>query len=118
MPNDRNKYNPLPHPTQEMTQVTEYIYKRDIDMMMQVSSKAVELQAAVADQNEEIIEKLNKVIEQNEKSSSQKKEMETKIDKIVKSHEELARDVFRIQVLFISGFVGIILQIVSIFLKK
>ena len=98
--------------------VTEYIYKRDIDMMMQVNSKAVELQAAVADQNEEIIEMLKLIVKQNEQSEHQKKDMGAKLDKLVKANEELAKDLFKFQIMAISGFVAIILQVVSVFMKK
>ena len=103
---------------QDIMNVTEYIYKRDIDMMMQVNSKAVELQAAVADQNEEIIEMLKDILKQNERMSNSHKDMDKDLAKIVKANEDLAKDLFKFQILAISGFVAIILQIVSAFLKK
>lgn len=103
-------------PSEKIT--TEYIYKKDLDIIFEVNKKAVEIQTEVTDQNEEIIEKLAKIIEQNDKSNAQKKEMETKLDKLIKQGEETSKDLFKFQLMMISGFVAIVLQVVSIFLKK
>lgn len=102
----------------EILNVNEYINKKDMDLILEVNRKTIEINAAVADLNEEILDALNDIKSQNEKSAQQKKEMEAKIDKLVKQSEDTGRDLFKIQVLFLTGVISIIIQVVQIFLKK
>lgn len=98
--------------------VNEYINKKDMDLILEVNRKTIEINTTVASQNEEILDELSEIKEQNNKSTQQKKEMEAKIDKLVKQSEDTGKDLFKIQVLFLTGVVSIIIQVIQIFLKK
>ena len=41
-----------------------------------------------------------------------------KLDKIIKQNEELNKETFKMQVLFITGLLGLVVQIISLFIKK
>ena len=85
--------------------------KRDLEIILEVNRKAVEIETAVADQNEEIITLLN-----NSKTNQEK--IEEKIDKILENSEETSKDLFKIQVLFVTGLLALVAQIIQIFIKK
>ena len=85
--------------------------KRDLEIILEVNRKAVEIETAVADQNEEIISLLN----DNQKSQEQ---IEDKLDKILEKSEETSKDLFKIQVLFVTGLLALVAQIIQIFIKK
>lgn len=101
MPTDKDKLIPL----------IERVNKRDLEIILEVNRKAVEIETAVADQNEEIINLLN----DNQKSQEQ---IEEKLDKILEKSEETAKDLFKIQVLFVTGLLALVAQIIQIFIKK
>jgi hypothetical protein len=65
----------------------------------------------VADQNEEIISLLN------ESKESQKK-LDDNINKIVKQNEDASKEMFKLQVLFVTGLLSLIVQVIQIFIKK
>lgn len=94
------------------------VNKKDLELILEVNKKAIEIQTDVASQNEEIIELLNgsktiftSVIEKQTKSDE-------KIDKIIKQVDELNKDIFKIQVLFVTGLLSLVIQIIQIFVKK
>lgn len=89
----------------------DQVNKRDLEIILEVNRKAVEIETAVADQNEEIISLLN----DNQKSQEQ---IEDKLDKILEKSEETAKDLFKIQVLFVTGLLALVAQIIQIFIKK
>lgn len=89
----------------------ENLNKKDLDLILEVNKKAIEIETAVADQNEEILSLLSKIKEKQDKSDE-------KIDKIFSKSEELTKDVFKLQVLFISGLLSLVIQIIQIFVKK
>jgi hypothetical protein len=101
MPTDKDKLIPL----------IERVNKRDLEIILEVNRKAVEIETAVADQNEEIINLLN----DNQKSQEQ---IEEKLDKILEKSEETSKDLFKIQVLFVTGLLALVAQIIQIFIKK
>jgi hypothetical protein len=85
--------------------------KKDLEIILEVNRKAVEIETAVAEQNEEIIVLLN-----NNKNNQEN--MEEKIDKILEKSEETSKDLFKIQVLFVTGLLALVAQIIQIFLRK
>jgi hypothetical protein len=86
----------------------EALKKKDLDIILEVNKKAIEIETEVAEQNEEIIEALNKV-------HGNQDTLIRKTDKISESIESISRDLYRIQVLFISGFMTVILAVIGVF---
>jgi uncharacterized coiled-coil DUF342 family protein len=102
----------------EKINVDNNVNKKDLELILEVNKKAIEIQTEVASQNEEIIEILDerKIIltQINEKIILNTE----KVDKLVKQSDEMHKDLFKIQVLFITGLLSLVVQIVQIFLKK
>lgn len=90
---------------------TNQINKQDLEIILEVNRKVIEVETSVAEQNEEIINLLNS------NQSSQEK-MEEKIDKLVDLAENTSKDIFKIQVLFVTGLLALVAQIIQIFLKR
>lgn len=95
----------------ERVSLNDNLNKRDLDLILEVNRKAIEIETTVADQNEEVMSLLNKCHEKQNKT-------EEKIDKIAKQTEELNKDIFKLQVLFVSGLLSLVIQIIQIFIKK
>lgn len=89
----------------------DHFNKKDLEIILEVNRKAVEIETAVADQNEEIIGLLN----DNQLSQES---IEKKIDKLIESADETSKDLFKIQVLFVTGLLALVAQIIQIFLRK
>lgn len=89
----------------------DQINKRDLEIILEVNRKAIEIETEVAEQNEEIISLL-------QESQKREEELQKKIDKIDERVEEIEKDLFKIQVLFITGILTFIAQIVQMFMKK
>jgi uncharacterized membrane protein YjjP (DUF1212 family) len=87
------------------------INRKDLELIFEVNKKAIEVQTAVAEQNEDIIKSLN-----DNKTSQE--DAHNKLDKILKQSEDTAKDIFKLQVLFITGLLSLVVQIIQIFLKK
>ncbi len=85
--------------------------KRDLEIILEVNKKAIEIETAVTDQNEEIIGLLN----DNQKSHEK---IEEKLDKLIEQAEDTSKDLFKIQVLFVTGLLALVAQIIQIFLRK
>jgi len=90
---------------------SENVKKQDLELILEVNRKAIEIETEVADQNEEIIEALSDIKKTQEDHGE-------KIDKLVKQSEDTNKDLFRIQVLFITGLLSLVIQVFQIFLKK
>jgi hypothetical protein len=92
--------------------------KRDLEIILEVNRKAIEIETEVADQNEEIISLLNRNKEKHDKTEEHLKKIDEKLDKAVKSSEEMNKDLFKIQVLFATGLLSLVFQIIQMFMKK
>lgn len=103
MPADKDKDKIIP--------LGERFNKKDLEVILEVNRKVVEIETAVADQNEEIIGALNDCKKQQEDTAE-------KVDKILKLSEDTSKDLFKIQVLFVTGLLALVAQIIRIFLKK
>jgi len=85
--------------------------KRDLDIILEVNKKAVEIETAVADQNEEIIDLLEKTVNAQDR-------VEKKLDKLLDESTDISKDLFRIRVLFVTGLLALVARIIRIFLRK
>ena len=94
----------------KITNLQERISKKDLELILEVNKKAIEIETQVVDQNEEVINYL-------ETSEKRMEVLEEKVDKVVKQTEETNKDLFKIQVLFITGLLSLIIQIIQIFKK-
>lgn len=120
------------------------VNKRDMEIILEVNRKAIEIGSANAELNEEIISLLNdsknsfidsnkeiaenlskyndrialSLINYNEKIDSVDRKVDKKLDHIIEQNEKLSRDIFTVQVLFITGVLSLIMQVVQIFIKK
>lgn len=94
-----------------MVEKNESLKKQDLELIVEVNKKAIEVQTEVAEQNEEVISDLSDIKKWQEEQGK-------KIDKLIEQGEQTSRDIFRMQVLFITGLISLIVQIVQIFLKK
>lgn len=98
---DRDKIIPL----------AEQFNKKDLEVILEVNRKVIEIETDVADQNEEIIGALNDCKKKQE-------DTDKKVDKLLELAEDTSKDLFKIQVLFVTGLLALVAQIVQIFLKK
>lgn len=103
MPTDRDK--------DKIITLAEQIHKRDLEIILEVNRKAVAIETAVADQNEEIITLLND-------NQDNQEAIDKKLDKLLEHAEDTSKDLFKIQVLFVTGLLALVAQIIQIFLRK
>ncbi len=97
----------------------EQFSKKDLEIILEVNKKAVEIETTVADQNEEIISLLSDNKSLNERMDKKLDDLiERKITKLLEKSEETSKDLFKIRVLYIAAILTIVGQIVEIFLKK
>lgn len=97
----------------------EQFSKKDLEIILEVNKKAVEIETTVADQNEEIISLLTDNKSLNERMDKKLDDLiERKITKLLEKSEETSKDLFKIRVLYIAAILTIVGQIVEIFLKK
>jgi len=87
------------------------VNKKDLEIILEVNKKAVEIETAVADQNEEIIGLLND-------NQTNQEHIEEKLDKLLEKADDTSKDLFKIQVLFVTGLLALVAQIIQIFIKK
>lgn len=89
----------------------ENVRKKDLDLILEVNRKAIEIETEIAEQNEEIISTLSDIKKTQD-------DQDKKIDKLVEKTEDINKDLFRIQVLFVTGLLSLVIQIVQIFFKR
>lgn len=88
----------------------ESVKKQDLELILEVNKKAIEIESEVADQNEEIIASLSDI-------KKTQADQDKKIDKLVEQSDTTNKDLFKIQVLFITGLLSLVIQIIQIFAK-
>lgn len=89
----------------------ENVKKKDLELILEVNKKAIEIESEIAEQNEEIIELLSDI-------KKTQGDQDKKIDEITEEVDKTNKDLFKIQVLFITGLLSLVIQIVQIFIKK
>jgi len=106
--------------------------RRDLEVILEVNRKAVEIETEVVGQNEEIIDLLNTAEKKQEEIFKKSEDVLKKIDDNYKKTEEVykkldeadkklndvSKELFKIQVLFITGLLSLVAQIVQMFIKK
>jgi len=90
--------------------INEHLNKKDLELILEVNKKAIEIETAVVDQNEEVLDLLGKMKDKQDKGDE-------KLDKLIKQSDEINKDLFKIQVLFLTGLLSLVVQIIQIFKK-
>lgn len=91
--------------------INDNVKKQDLEFILEVNKKAIEIQTEVAEQNEEIIDTLTEI-------KKTQAEHDKKIDKLLTQSDEANKDLFRIQVLFVTGLLSLVIQIIQMFVQK
>ena len=91
--------------------VEDQLKKRDLEVFLETNKRAIELEAEVASQNEEIISLLST-------NKNKQDEVNSKLEKLIEKIDGINRDLFKIQVLFIGGLLSFLAQIVVAIIKK
>ena len=94
----------------KLININDHISKADLELILEVNKKSIELQTEVSDQNEAINNKLTSL----EKSVVDSNKLLTKIDK---DNTDIKNDIFKLQVLFSTMIVSLIIQIIQLFRK-
>lgn len=97
--------------------INEYISKRDLQMILEVNKKSIEIENAVADQNEEVIELLTKAKTAGIDNTKNIKVISETQSKIVTKIEDLSRELFVLKVLLGAGVINLIVQVVTLVTK-
>lgn len=98
--------------TDKIVNINEHILnKKDLEIILEVNRKVIEIETEVVDQNEEIINLLTE-------SKKLGEELDKKMDKLIDQSDETNKDLFKIQVLFITGLLSLVIQVIQIFIKK
>jgi hypothetical protein len=87
------------------------ISKSDLETILQVNKKAIEIGDEVSVQNEEILDQLSA-------SNHTQENIVKKIDKTIEQNESISRDLFIIKAFFVLGGVNLILQVITLILHK
>ena len=90
--------------------LNEQLNKKDLELILEVNKKAIDIQTVVAEQHEDILENLVD-LKKNQITQGEK------IDKLVKQSEDTNRDIFKIQILFLSGLFSLIIQVIQLWKK-
>jgi len=101
----------------KITQIYEHLNKKDLEIILEINKKSVEIEMEVANQNEEIIEELQNSKERDNEVLDKVKKLTETVDIIKKVSEENSKDIYKIQILFLTGVLSLIIQIFQI-LKK
>lgn len=102
--------------------ISDNIRKQDLDFILEVNKKAIEIETEVAEQNEDIISSLTEIkkgiAESDKKVEKNLADQDKKLDKITTQIEEANKELFRIQVLFVTGLLSLVIQIIQMFTQK
>jgi len=113
---DRNGKNP--RDTHGRIDSMELIQKADMAIMLAENRKAIQLKEEIKSQNEHMLENQSNAFKWFTSFDDRLKKQDEKIEKLIKQSEETNRDLFKIQILFLTGVISIIIQVINIFLKK
>lgn len=86
------------------------LQKSDIETIIQVNNKAIELQNEISDQYEDILSTMTRI-------SMRQDNIERDIVEIRKESKEIAKTQFKVLVILSSGIVSLIFQIFNMFKK-
>lgn len=103
---------------EKISNINEGINKKDLEIILEVNKKAIEVQTEVADQNEEIINLLEGIKKSKDDLNSQVIILNIKMDKVLEKEDDTHRKLFVTQILFIGGLLSIVAQFIQLLLKK
>lgn len=92
----------------------DFLDKKDLETILEVNKKAVQLETEALAQNEEIIDLLNKIASRDDKIYEKIDDVD---EKFGKKFSDLEKSMFEIKALFAVGIVNVIIQIIMIFKK-
>jgi hypothetical protein len=95
----------------KIVNISDHINKKDLEIILEVNRKAIEIETEVAEQNEDIITLLND-------SKKRQEDLEKKVEKLIQQSDETNKDLFKIQVLFVTGLLSLVIQVIQMFVKK
>lgn len=95
----------------KIVNINDNINKKDLEIILEVNRKAIEIEMEVAEQNEEIITLLTE-------SKKREEELDEKMDKLITQSDETNKDLFKIQVLFVTGLLSLVIQVIQMFIRK
>lgn len=98
--------------------INDNIKKSDLDLILEVNKKAIEIETGVVEQNEEVINRLDSIEKSNVERDAKLDKVIEQGEKLIKQSEENSKDLFRIQVLFVTGLLSLVMQILQIFFLK
>lgn len=90
--------------------LSDLVKKHDLEFILEVNRKAIEIETEVAEQNEEIVDSLTQI-------KKTQVDQDKKIDALIKQSDEANKDLFRIQVLFVTGLLSLVIQIIQMLQK-
>lgn len=108
---------------------SDQIGKKDLEIILEVNKKAIEIQMDVANQNEETIAVLEniKILSENiiknydnylKELENKNKEINEKLDELIIYSSDNEKSLFKMQVLFGTTIISLIIQMIQLFLKK
>lgn len=110
--------------------------KNEINTILDVNKKAIELHTEVSGQYEEIIDEFDeldsshkkilteldsstkKILAESDKSAKKISDIEDEVSSIKKNIDKIDRDLFKISVIMSSSIISLILTIIQMFIKK
>ena len=95
----------------------EKVNNRELEVILEVNRKAVEIETEVAGQNEEIISMLNENKTNQERNDEKSDKIIDLLNDVISKLNDLDKTLFKIQVLFITGLLALVAQIIRIFIK-
>lgn len=98
--------------------INEHLNKRDLELILEVNRKSIEIETGVADQYEDILVNLSEGKLAQKICTDQLSDVNDKLDKVIKQCEDINRDIFKIQVLFLTGLFSLIIQVVQLLYRK
>jgi hypothetical protein len=112
---------------------SDALNKHDLATILEVNGKAIMIQTEVAAQYEEVLSKIDDVYEEKASIKQAVITLDNKLDnrievlsdnlkdnqkENVKKLEEIDKKLFKIEILFIGSILGLVAQIVQMFMKK
>lgn len=97
--------------------IEDRIERRDLELILEVNKKAIEIETSVVEQNEEIIAHLDNISSNQEKLIENQDKLIEQNEKLLEANDKIERDLFKTRVLYIGGLLTIVAQIIQTFVR-
>ncbi len=97
---------------------SENVKKKDLELILEDNKNTIEIQTEVADQFEDIVGALSDFKKEQADFKKEQTDQTKKLDKLIEQAETTNKDLFKIQILFVTGLLSIVVQIIQVFVKK